>query len=103
MHQWILTVAPQEAPSFEELMNESSCYLMDEPEQESPLDELTNQLISAHYQRIWTNELSVWDEYLDNLPTTMNEVEFKKWFNVTLSGLTFDLATSPLMTASVEQ
>lgn len=103
MHQWIQTVAPQEAPSFEDLMNESSCYLIDEPEMESPLNELISQLINTHYQTIWQNELTVWDEYLDHKPSIMNESEFKKWFNVTLSGLTFDLAKSPLMTASVEQ
>jgi len=103
MHQWIEIVAPDEAPSAQELMNESSCYLLDEPEQEETLDVLISQLISANYQKIWKNELSVWDEYLDDMPSVMNETEFKNWFNVTLSGLTFDLAQSPLLTASVEQ
>ena len=32
----------------------------------------------------------------------MNEENFKKWFTVTLSGLTFDLAKSPLMIAPVQ-
>jgi len=102
MHQWVQSVSPDDAPSFEELKNESSCYLIDEPEQEVLLEELISQLVSANYQKIWNNELSVWDEYLDNVPTEMNEIEFKNWFNVTLSGLTFDLAKNPLMRASTE-
>lgn len=102
MHQWVTSVAEDEAPTLEEMTSESSCYLLDEPEYETELNELTQALIQANFQQIWRNELAVWDEYLDNAPSDMSQATFEQWFNVCLSGLTFDLAKQPLMVAKVE-
>jgi len=102
MHQWIVDTVESQAPTFEELSNESSSYLFEEPTQEVDITTLKQSLITQNFQDIWTNELSVWDEFQDNFPNDMNEENFKKWFTVTLSGLTFDLAKSPLMIAPVQ-
>lgn len=102
MHQWIVDTLKSQYPTFEELSNESSCYLFEEPTQDVDISNLKQSLITNNFQKIWENELSVWDEFQDNFPTHMNEQTFKQWFNVTLSGLTFDLSKTPLMTAPVE-
>lgn len=102
MHQWVISVVGDEAPSLEEMMAESSCYLLDEPAEEVDLQVLINQLISDNFLTIWHNELSVWDEFLDNKPPTLTIEQFQQWFSVNLSGLTFDLASQPLMVANVE-
>lgn len=102
MYLWIKDIASDEAPSFEELVSESSCYLLEEPTQDAPIDTLTEQLINHHFQTIWKNELSVWDEYLDNAPANLTIDIFNQWFNVSLSGLTFDLAKEPLLIAAVD-
>ncbi len=102
MHQWLVDSGFEDVPSLLELTGESSCYLVDEPEQEQPLDTLIEQLIQSHYTTIWQSELSVWDEFLDLAPQLSDSTQFKQWFNVKLSGLTFDLATAPLMLADVE-
>ena len=99
MHQWIETLVPNNPPSFEELSSESSCYLLDEPTQETKISELKKTLIKEHFLTIWKSELSIWDEYLDKLPDAMTEIEFNLWFNVSFSGLTFDLANEPLLIA----
>lgn len=102
MHQWIVDTIKSEYPTFEELSNESSSYLFAEPTEEVDISTLKQLLIAENFQKIWTNELSVWDEFQDNSPVDMNEATFKLWFDVTLSGLTFDLAKDSLMTAPVE-
>jgi len=101
MHQWISSIAQDETPSFEEISNESSCYLLDEPTQAVDIAQLKTTLIAQHYLTIWNSELSIWDEYLDAAPQNMTQESFNQWFNVSLSGLTFDLATEPLLIAPV--
>ena len=101
MYQWIKSVAQEDAPSFDEISNESSCYLLDEPMQAAEISELKKALINQYFLTIWKSELSIWDEYLDKQPDSMNEDTFTQWFNVTFSGLTFDLASEPLLVAPV--
>lgn len=102
MYLWIKDTSPDEAPTFEELISESSCYLIEEPTEDAEIDTLTQQLITMHFQAIWRNELGVWDEYLDNAPANLSLTLFNDWFKVSLSGLTFDLAKQPLLIASVD-
>lgn len=102
MHQWVVDVAADEAPTLEEMTAESSCYLLDEPQEDCDIAALTATLIEQNFLKIWRNELAVWDEYLDNAPNDMNQAQFSQWFNVTLSGLTFDLAQQPLLVANVD-
>jgi DNA-binding MurR/RpiR family transcriptional regulator len=101
MCDWIASF-DDAAPTLAELQQESSSYLIDEPEQEQPLDQLLEQLISEHYQNISRNEFAVWDEYLDHAPTHFDQAQFCQWFSVQLSGLTFDLAKQQLMSADVD-
>ena len=103
LHQWLQSINIDELPSLQELQAEASCYLIEEPEQEQPLAQLLAQLITEHHQNIWQNELSFWDEFLDHAPTLENVAMFATWFEVQLSGLTFDMAKQPLMVASVDQ
>ncbi|NRA71681.1 MAG: hypothetical protein HRU24_11705 [Gammaproteobacteria bacterium] len=102
MLDWITTFTNEELPSLIEFQSESSSYLLDEPENELPIDVLITEIISQHYLTIWQSELSVWDEFLDHAPTQPNLNLFLQWFNVQLSGLTFDLAQDQLMVADVE-
>lgn len=102
MHQWLLDSQFENVPSFAELSQESSCYLLDEPTEEQPLDELLAQLIEKHYQSIWHSELSVWDEFGDHTPELIDSTQFNAWFEVKFSGLTFDLATQRLLVAAVD-
>ena len=102
MHQWVADVAADEAPTLEEMTAESSCYLLDEPQEDCDIAELTATLIEQNFLKIWQNELSVWDEYLDNVPNDMSQTQFNQWFDVKLSGLTFDLANEPLLVAKVD-
>lgn len=102
MHQWLLDGGFEDVPSFIELSSESSCYLVDEPESEQELALILEQLIEKHHIQIWHSELSVWDEFLDTAPKLDNPEQFNQWFSVALSGLTFDLAKTPLMVADVE-
>ena len=99
---WICTFNADEAPSLEELRNEASLYLLDEPLEEMPQAELLAQLIDSHYRDIFANELAIWDEYGDHQPASLDRNSFDLWFDVSLSGLTFDLAKAPLMRADVE-
>ncbi|NRA62281.1 MAG: hypothetical protein HRU25_15565 [Psychrobium sp.] len=103
LHQWLLQIDAQDLPSLEELQSEASCYLIEEPTQEQPLHELLTSLVTQHHQQIWQNELSFWDEFLDHAPALDNVKMFKTWFDISLSGLTFDLAQQPLMVASVDE
>lgn len=101
MHQWLTTHEFDDIPSLSELSSESSCYLVDEPAQEQPLDELLSQLLQRHGQNIWQSELGVWDEFGDNTPALKDQEQFNLWFDARISGLTFDLAKQPLMVANV--
>lgn len=103
MYEWIKTVAQDDAPSFEEISNESSCYLLDEPDQNVEISQLKQMLVTQYFLTIWKSELSIWDEYLDKIPENMNEETFNEWFNVCFSGLTFDIASEPLLLAPVNQ
>jgi len=102
MHQWLIDTKFEGVPSYSELSSESSCYLIEEPTEEQPLDELIAQLISLHSNAIWHSELSVWDEFGDDTPPLRDSEHFKQWFNIALSGLTFDLANQPLLVADVQ-
>jgi len=102
MHQWVVDVAADEAPTLEEMAAESSCYLLEEPQEDCDIAELTATLIEQNFLEIWQNELAVWDEYLDNVPSDMSQAQFSLWFDVKLSGLTFDLAKEPLLVAKVD-
>jgi|GEM_PF-1958228 len=102
MADWIATV-DDTPPTLIELQQEASSYLLDEPTQEQPLDLLLNQLIAEHYQAIAQNEFTVWDEYLDHAPAQFDHAQFMLWFDVKLSGLTFDLAKQQLMSADVDE
>lgn len=102
MLDWIVSFSDETAPTLAELQQESSTYLIDEPEQEQPLAQLLSQLTAEHYQQIWHSELMIWDEFLDNSPTDLSQSQFENWFNVSLSGLTFDLASQKLMVADVD-
>jgi len=102
MHQWLVDNGIDDIPSFIELSSESSCYLVKEPENELPIDQLLAQLIAEYSAQIWRSELSVWDEFADHTPILRDNDQFTQWFSVSLSGLTFDLADTALMVADVE-
>lgn len=101
-HQWLVSNEFEDVPSLEELSSESSCYLVDEPQQEQPLSQLIDQLLELHGPAIWHSEFGVWDEYQDHSPQYQSSTQFKQWFDVSISGLTFDLSTEPLMVANVD-
>lgn len=102
MLEWIKTLDEEQVPTLQELQQESSTYLLDEPTQEQPLDLILQQLITEHYGQVWRSEMAIWDEFLDNAPADMDLATFKTWFNVSLSGLTFDLSSQQLMSADVD-
>lgn len=102
MLDWVASFSNETLPSLAELQQESSTYLLDEPEQEQPLDQVLAELTAKHYRQIWQSELSVWDEYLDNSPSDLSPAQFENWFEIRLSGLTFDLASQKLMVADVD-
>ena len=99
---WICSFDAEEAPTLDELRNEASLYLLDEPTEEMPQAELLAQLIDAHYEDIFASELAIWDEFGDHAPAQRDRDTFQLWFDVSLSGLTFDLAKAPLMRADVD-
>jgi len=102
MHQWLIDNQLDGVPTFDELSNESSCYLIEEPQEELELQEMLAQLISQYSEKIWRSELAVWDEFGDFSPVLRDSAHFSEWFNVSLSGLTFDLAETNLLVADVE-
>jgi len=97
MHQWLIDSQFEGIPDFNELSAESSCYLVDEPQQELAIAEILSQLVEQHGETIWHSELGVWDEFGDNSPAFNGSEQFSQWFNVSLSGLTFDLAAASLV------
>lgn len=100
---WLHAIGAEDLPSLEELRDEASLYLVDEPTEEQPMADILNALIDAHWQKIFQNELSIWDEFGDHHPSPQDRPLFLSWFDVSLSGLTFDMASSPLMVADVDE
>ena len=102
---WVASLAdkpPGEDPHYqaltlEQLRETGAVYLIDEVEDEADFD----QWLENHWQRIWQNELSAWDEFADCWPV-LEQSEFAKWFEWRPQLATFDLSQQSLMTADLE-
>jgi len=87
-----------QAMSLEEHRSEGSVYLTDEFQSE---DDVSQQL-AAHYEKIFINELTAWDEFGDHWPSERTLQLFLAWFDVTPQIMAVDLLDTPLLLAPLE-
>jgi len=87
-----------ETLSLEEQRQEGTVYLIDEVESEDDFARALGQ----HWQKIFENELSAWDEFGDHWPAELSSQLFDQWFELRPQVMTLDLSSQPLMTASLE-
>jgi len=84
--------------SLEQLREAGSVYLIDEVVQEEDFD----QLLLEHWQKMFENELSAWDEYADYWPSLSFDL-FAQWFELQANLMSFDLSQEPIMTARMSE
>jgi hypothetical protein len=103
--QWIASLEGKisqeqgyELLSLEQLREAGSVYLIDEVVQEEDFD----QLLLEHWQKMFENELSAWDEYADYWPSLSFDL-FTQWFELQANLMSFDLSQEPIMTAKMSE
>lgn len=85
--------------SLEEHRSEGSVYLTDEFQSEEDV----SQQLSAHFEKIFINELAAWDEFGDNWPEGRTLALFLAWFEVMPQVMAVDLLDAPLLLAPLEE
>jgi len=82
--------------TLEQLREAGSVYLIDEVAQESDFSDF----LTEHWQAMFENELSAWDEFGDYWPSLSTQ-NFAQWFELQMNVMSFDLSKQPLMTADI--
>jgi hypothetical protein len=82
--------------TLEQLREAGSVYLIDEVAQESDFYDF----LAKHWQAMFENELSAWDEFGDYWPA-LSAQDFDDWFELQMNVMSFDLSKEPLMTANI--
>lgn len=82
--------------TLQQHQQESRVYLLDESDQEGAALVLNSKL----WERIFTNELSAWDEFADHWPELTLE-RFQNWFVLLEMPVVFDVAEEPLLRAEL--
>lgn len=89
---------PRPVLSLAEHRQEGSVYLIDEVDDENAFNTALGQM----WRTMFENELTAWDEFGDYWPEPLTQELFQQWFELQPQLMTFDLASSALMTAKLE-
>ncbi len=79
------------------LDDEGRVYLVDEFEPEQGGE----GTLASHWQRLFNNELSAWDEFGDHWPEPLSLSLLTEWFELKPLALAFDASDQTLMTAQL--
>lgn len=88
-----------QALTLEEHQREGTVYLIDEVEADSDFE----AALTLSWATIFENELAAWDEMADAWPEPRSQMLFADWFEVKPQVMALDLASEPMMVASLEE
>ncbi len=91
--------APDQDTSLAGLRAEGTLYLIDEVFSEADFD----AAIQRHWQQMFENELSAWDEFADHWPAELSPALFDSWFELQPQLMAIDLSSSPLLLAPLQE